>query len=482
MFNGNMKRLMSTGAAVLSLTMLAACSDNSAKSEPGTSSSNKPSASEAEVYANGLPKNEKVTLKYGFFQGGLGREAADYAIKTFQQKYPNVTIAITASPDMPNILSTKISANNTNDMFDFFNRKPAGDIVALARSGKLEVLDDIWERELPDLPGKKVKEKLLDGMLDSIELIDGKTYEVPTISSFSGLFFNKQLFEKHGWNQNPKTWTEFVQLLETIKQAGVTPITFPGQYPTYYDNAFGHSKLYELAEMNGNLDKFTKDHENFIDEYSSPEMKKLFSRIAELGKKGYFSEGLPALNHTQSQMLVIQGEAAMVSTGSHVENEMKESTPKGFEWGYMAVPMVDSPSQRVWVKTGVTGGMFVWADKPDLNKKWAKEFILWNMTLENQQFTAETGGLPIRKDLVEDSARLAKVQTSLKSVLNHVAENNLRPVKVKRNISLSDPSYKQATKIFEENIPKIFIGKQDPTPILEQADKLMKKALEAQKK
>lgn len=341
-------------------------------------------------------------------------------------------------------------------------------------------MDDIWDSELPDMPGTKVRDMVLDGLLDSVEQIDEKTYEIPTISSFSGLFFNKKLFEENGWNQNPKTWTEFVELLETIKQDGITPITFPGQYPVYYDNAFGHAKQYEIAEMNGNLDVFTENHANFINEYSSPEIKEVFARIAELGEKGYFSEGLPALNHTQSQMLVIQGEAAMVSTGSHVENEMKESTPEDFEWGYMVVPMVDSPSQTVWVKTGVTGGMFVWADKPELNKQWAKEFILWSMTIENQQFTAELGGLPIRKDLIEDPARLEKVQSSLQSVLKYVAENNLRPIKVKRNVSLSDPSYNQATKVFEENIPKIFIGKQDPAPILEQADKLMNKALEAQ--
>lgn len=124
MLKGKMKCLMGVGLAVLlSLTMLAACSGVGGKetanpSAPPDKSDNSGTDTGEEVYENGLPKNEKVTLKYGFFQGGLGRDHADHAIKTFEEKYPNVKIEITASPDIPSILSTKIAANNADDMFD----------------------------------------------------------------------------------------------------------------------------------------------------------------------------------------------------------------------------------------------------------------------------------------------------------------------------------------------------------------------------
>ncbi|WP_068775102.1 ABC transporter substrate-binding protein [Paenibacillus sp. FJAT-26967] len=440
--------------------------------------------SSAEVYENGLPKDQQVTLKYGFFQGGLGREYMDYAIKTFTEKYPNVKIDMTASPDIANILSTKMSAGKDDDMFDLFNREPSGGIVALAKAGKLEPLDDLWERKLPDLPDKTVKDSLMDGFFESANRVDGKTYEISTSGSFGGLFFNKKLFEKNGWNQNPKTWGEFNSLLADIKSDGVIPVTFPGVYPNYFDWAFGTSKLFELADAKGTFDAFNKNYQNYtLPEYLSPESIERWNRIYELGKKGYFPEGLPALTHTQSQMQVIQGEAAMVSTGSHVENEMKKSAPADFEWGYMAVPFVEKSDQTIWVRSGTTNGNFIWAGKPDLNKKWAREFILWQMTLDVQQFTAEkAGALPLRKDLVENPERAEKLQSSARAVLKYIKENKARAYKASRSVSISDPSYKQATKLIDEATTKIFLGKQDPLPVLQQAEELLKKSLDKMKK
>jgi len=477
---------------VFILSLLAACAGGGTTSEPpkpanqpsqpaNPSSSGKTEAPapEEDVYPeNGLPKKEKVTLKYGFFVGGYGRDVADLAIKTFTEKYPNVTIEITASSDLPTILSTKISANDDNDMFDMFNRKPSGDIVALVEAGKLEPLEDMWERTLPDAPDKKLKDMVFSGVYSGANRINGIMYEIPTVSTYSGLFFNKKLFEEKGWNQNPKTWNEFLDLLEDIKSDGITPMVFPGMYPSYHDNAFGNTKMYELADMKGQFDTFHENFQAYKNEYSSPEAKELWTRVYELGQKGYFYEGMPALNHTQSQMLVIQGQVAMVSTGSHVENEMKDSTPEGFEWGFMAVPFRESTDQNLWVKNSISNGHYIWAAKPELNKAWAKEFIMWQMSMEIQSASAEQGALPVRNDLISDPARADKLYTSHKNILRYLEENKALTIRPNRSVSISDPLFSQATKTFEEAIPKIFIGKQDPQPILEEADKLMVQVLQ----
>lgn len=490
MFNGKMRRFMSTGvAAALSLAMLAGCGGNSGKNEASPSTtpagSDKPGVSaEVEVYENGLPKNEEVTLKVGFFVGGYGREWFDYAVESFTAKYPNVKVDITASADMKTILSTKISAGNDNDMFDLFNTDPAGGIVGLAEAGKLEPMDDIWEYPLPDVPDKKVKDLMMPGMYESTQLINGKRYEFTTASSFGGLFFNKKLFEEHGWNQNPNTWDEFKALLADIKADGIAPITFPGIHPSYHNWAFGTAKNFELADINGHVDEFIENYRTYgLPQYTNPETVETWQRIYELGKLGYFAEGLPALNHTQSQMQVIQGQAAMVSTGTHVENEMKEATPEDFDWGFMAVPFRDNTNQTLWIRSGTSNFNYIWAAKPELNKKWAKELITWMVTLENQQFAAEkAGALPMRKDLTEDPARTANLSSSAQSVLKYIADNNAQTYKASRSISISDPNLAQAEKLLNENIVKFAMGMQDPKPILEQAEELLKKAVEAEKK
>lgn len=477
-------------STVMIFSLLAACSGNNSNNQGSTGtqtpagSENPGNTAEEEVYENGLPKNVEVTLKVGQQVGGYGREGFDRMVDSFTKLYPNVKFDVTASSDMKTILSTKISAGNDNDMFDLFNTAPAGGIVSLAEAGKLEPMDDIWDYKLKDVPDKTVKDLSMAGMYESTQLIQGKRYEFAVHTSFGGLFFNKKLFEKHGWNQNPKTWEEFKQLLADIKADGIYPITFPGMYPSYHNWAFGTAKNFELADINGNVDEFIENYRTYgLPQYTNPETVETWTRMYELGQQGYFAEGLPALNHTQSQMQVIQGQAAMVSTGTHVENEMKEATTEDFEWGYMAVPFRDSEDQKLWIRSGTTGFNYIWAAKPDLNKKWAKEFIVWQLTLDNQQDAAENvGALPMRKDLIDDPSRSAKLMSSTKAVLGYIAENDAHTYKASRSISISDPNLAQAEKLMDENIVKFALGKQDPKPILEQAEELLKKAVEAENK
>lgn len=486
------KKLLAIGlTTMMTFTLLAACSGNNSKNNSHTNTGGTGIAApaggtptEAAVYENGLPKDEKVTLKVGFFVGGYGRDWFDYAVESFTAKYPNVTIDINASADMKTILSTKISAADDKDMFDLFNTAPSGGVVSLAEAGKLEPLDDIWDYKLPDAPDKTVKDLMMPGMYESTTMIGGKRYEFTTASSFGGLFFNKKLFEEHGWNQNPRTWDEFKALLADIKADGIIPITFPGTHPSYHNWAFGTAKNFELADINGHVDEFIENYKVYgLPQYTNPETVETWTRFYELGQQGYFAEGLPALNHTQSQMQVIQGQAAMVSTGTHVENEMKEATPADFNWSYMAVPLRDNTDQKLWIRSGTTNFNYIWAGKPELNKKWAKELIVWLVTLENQQFAAEkSGALPMRKDLAEDPAKMASLSSSAQSVLKYIADNDAHTYKASRSISISDPNLAQAEKLMDENIVKFALGKQDPKPILEQAEELLKKALEAEKK
>ncbi|GAA3401208.1 extracellular solute-binding protein [Paenibacillus hodogayensis] len=467
--------------ASLSLVGCSGKNDGSPSASP-LPANNSPAA-ETKVYAeNGLPQDEKVTLKVGFFEGGMGREYFDYAMDTFKKKFPNVNFAVTYSPEMTKIITTKVSANNDNDMFDMFST--ATDALSLVKAGKLEPQDDVWDRKAYDGNGKTLKELSLDGQFASAPRFLGKTYAVPIVSSGGGLFFDKALFEEHGWNQNPKTWKEFVALCESIKAKGIIPITYPGKFPGYVTNGFGDYKLFELANLKGNLKTVEDSFRNYTQSlYMSPESVELWNRIYELGKKGFFPEGVAALNHTQSQMQVLQRKAALVSTGVWVQNEMKESTPQNFKWGFMSVPMGDSPDDTIWVRNTTSEGFFIWAAKPELTKKWAKEFSAWLWNLDIQGAIAETGGqLPIRKDFTDDQTRAGKLQDAPRALLEYMKRNKVHIESEFRATNLTDPAAAQAKKVMQDATSEIAAGKQDPLPKLQEADQLLKKAIEAQTK
>lgn len=492
------KKILFVFVTCLALSMaLIGCSSNSKDGEvkettggektPTSTPSDTAAPPESAVYEeNGLPKDEKVVLKVGFFEAGMGREWFDYAMDTFKEKFPNVSFEVTYSPKIGDLTATKIAANNDDDMFDLFSAVLPGGSAAqipLAESGKIESQEDLWDRKAYDGNGKTIKELAIDGEFEGAPRILGKTYALPNSGTTAGLFFNKKLFEENGWNQNPKTWAEFVELGEAIKAAGIIPISTPGQVPDYINHAFGVWKRFELAEINDRTNAFEADFREFRNEYSSPEAVEVWKRVYELGQKGFFPDGLAALNHTQSQMQVLQGKAAMVSTGAWVQNEMKDSTPADFTWGFMAVPMGDDPESTKHIRGSISNGFFIWSAKPELNKQWAKEFSVWLWNLDVQTVIADKGGqLSVRKDFADDPARADKIQEASKAVAEYIKNNNVKMESGFRNTTLADPSYAQALKMINEATSQIASGKQDPLPILEEAQKLIDKAIAAEQK
>ncbi|RAV18986.1 extracellular solute-binding protein [Paenibacillus contaminans] len=479
---------------LISLTLalaVTACggTSNENKGEPAKSASPSPASKQAAVYPeNGLPKDEKVTLKFGFFEGGSGREWFDYAMETFKKKFPNVSFEVVYSPKIGDLVNTKIAANNDDDMFDMFNGPPAGfndTAVNLIKEGRLESQEDLWDRKTYDGSGKTLKELALEGQYKGAARILDKTYALPMNGTGTGLFFNKKLFEQNGWNQNPRTWDEFLKLCEDIKAKGVIPITYPGTVIGYLDYAFtGPWKLFELAEISGNLKTIESNYRNLeLPFYTSPEYIDMYNRMYELGKRGYFSPGAAGLNHTQSQMQVLQGKAAMVTTGVWVSNEMKDSMPKDFEWGFMVVPYGDKPDSTKWMRVSAGGGAYIWGKKPELNRKWAKEFNVWLWNLDVQQAFAEKGGqLPIRSDYMDDQARAEKLQDAPRAMLQYMKTNKVMGETGSFAVTLSAPERAQADKLLNDNRGLIAEGKKDPKDVLQEVELFMKKAIDSKKK
>lgn len=48
-------------------------------------------------------------------------------------------------------------------------------------------------------------------------------YAMPYVANAAGILYNREMFNEHGW-QIPKTWTEFIDLCETIKSEGIQPL------------------------------------------------------------------------------------------------------------------------------------------------------------------------------------------------------------------------------------------------------------------
>ncbi|MFA6309158.1 MAG: extracellular solute-binding protein [Clostridia bacterium] len=428
------------------------------------------------LYSNGLPKYRNVNLKLAFFKAGAGDSWMRYAISTFQKKFPNVKIKITSDPSIDLAIGTKISAGNNADMFDMFS---SARLVweDYADNNKLLRLDDIWDRAPYDRSGKALKNIVYPGAYKyQMYKRLGHVYSVPYCLDYTGLFFQKEYFTSKKWNQAPKTYAEFTALCEKIKAAGVAPITF------YKNYLYGlvKPKEFELAAQNKNT-KFDYNFRRYIGkQYTSPEAIEVYTKLYEMGQKGYFNSGSGTITHTISQMQIIQHKSAMVASGSWIQNEMKNSVPKGFTWGFMAMPFVSSTTYKPYVQQASEDSQFIWKGKPLLNQKWSKEFVLWMQNLSIQDQMVKYGGLiSIRTDYDDTAARRANIKGVVKQIVGLVNTGKVVPVEIGSHAAvLKDPQglSTSAYTNLDDVRARIAIGKVKPLPVLEKSQKYLEEA------
>ncbi|WP_214629390.1 extracellular solute-binding protein [Paenibacillus agaridevorans] len=482
----NKKMTWSSLALILCMVLFAAGCSNAADTKEGASNlapgsttpaTGEQSSEEADNYENGLPKNEEVTLKVGLLESGYGREWFDYAVKLFTEKYPNVKFDITASPKIGDLVSTKAAAGNDDDMFDLFYSDTWTEYV---NANKLEPVTGIFEMSPDDAPGQKLNDLIVPGFNDPEKYYKDNAWVFPIANYIGGMFFDQKLFDENGWNKSPKTYDEFIQLCEAIKSKGIDPIVYAGLY-NYAQFAFD-TKIFEIAEENEN-NQFRNDFEYFNGpQNTSPENIEVYKRLYDMGKKGYISKKSVGMNHTQSQMLVLQHKAAMVPSGDWIENEMKESAPDDFQWGYMAVPFTNNPDGPIYMNNGLSYSFEIWAAKPELNKKWAKQFLLSLMSNEVQQELVEKGGaLPLRKDYLDVPTRADNMKPLQKSIATYMKENQVVLELKNRKIELTHPDYAASLKVIVDNMALVLTGQEQPEPFLQDAEKLLQNAVKNDK-
>lgn len=372
---------------------------------------------------NGLSKDTKVTIKAIYPVTGYGREYFDYAVKTFEERFTNVKINVRyldGGTSYQNVMQSLIRSGNEEEMYDWIYSLPNNNLKEMIRTDKLEVQDDLWGRQLYDKPNLKVK----DGTLadERAIFIDGHLYGFSHGTTVYGLFYNEKMFNENGWNKHPKDWKEFVQLCQQIKANGVYPMVMAGKYPYYFDYGWGAIP----HEVGG--DKYYEARYNYEpDLYKSKPMVTMLERMEEFAKKGYFHPGTVSFDHTQSQMEFLQGTAAMITNATWIANEMRDVTPEGFKWGFMAFPGNDLGQEKVLLVHDSTTGL-IWRNKSDLVKKWAKEFNLWLVNLDVQLKFAQSGGMPTRKDFKEEHKELKGVSPSVISVFEYIDQEDVRLV------------------------------------------------------
>ena len=367
--------------ALLAMTgaVLQGCGGNDNGNGNAAPSSSAPASASSSpgAPASESPSEEAVTLKVW---GDLGNQAVlEEPFKkinaAFAAKYPNIKIEYDFAQNDQS-LNVALQANELPDLFWVQGDKTSkmGEMV------KNGFLLDLTPYNL-DLSRYSDSEK-------AYCTIDGKIYcSLPSFFDTNVVYYNKDLYEQNGLKA-PSTWDEFVQGLETLKAAGVTPITLAGK--SEWDRAwpiFAFAPAFSNAAL-----KAAQTGEGKLTDPSVAEMLQAFRDFVD---KGYFGKDFLAQDYAAAQFAFTNSKAAAIIDGTWANSTYVES---GMNLGRFSIP--NKEGKKV-VQSSYSNFMTYAISSKSAHPDQAIKYIEFLNSLEAQQILEDAVGLvPTIKDIV----------------------------------------------------------------------------------
>lgn len=168
------------------------------------------------------------------------------------------------------------------------------------------------------------------GLIQACRDVAGGTLKsIPYQPNVFAFFYNQNLFDQARIKETPKTWDEFLDVCQKLKDAGITPMTMDDAYATCVIG-------YHLGRYVGEEGVKKIVTEGLWDD---PAVLQMAKDIEELASKGYFSENVGKNVWPNGQNVELAGgQVAMYLNGSWLPNEVKATAGPDFKWGCFAYP------------------------------------------------------------------------------------------------------------------------------------------------
>jgi raffinose/stachyose/melibiose transport system substrate-binding protein len=195
------------------------------------------------------------------------------------------------------------------------------------------------------------------------------------------MFYNKALFAQAGLDPEapPTTWDEFLAAVDTLKAAGITPISL-GEG----DKWPGHFWWVYLAIRLGGEEAFLKAYSregSFADET----FVQAGEYLNQLIEKNPFPEGFLAMTYGDQETVMGNGEAAMELMGQWSPDVQRSNSESGEgigdDLGWFPFPVVEGGAGNPTDVLGGGDGFAVGVNAPDE----AVEFLRFITSEENQR-------------------------------------------------------------------------------------------------
>lgn len=317
-------------------------------------------------------------------------------VDSFNEQNPDIKITLNAPADAGTVLKTRMTKDDLPD------------ILAYGGDNRYTELTDVGV--LVDLSDEDFIKTINPSYMNMLYQInadrDEKAYGAPFATNASGVIYNVDLFKEAGV-EVPATWDEFMEVCETLKNAGIQPFefTFKDGWTTLLSwNAMAadlQPENFLFDRMDGKT-TFTGTHEEVLEKYL---------QVIQYGQADYMGTSYDDGNRNFAN-----GSAAMLINGSWTVPELKKTNPD-INLDMFAYPTTNDEAKNL-TASGIDVLLAVTTQCK--NPEAAKKFVSFMLQPENsQQYMEEQFAFsPVEGVMQEDEsvASLAKNITDGKVV------------------------------------------------------------------
>ncbi|MEF2967640.1 ABC transporter substrate-binding protein [Paenibacillus sp. M1] len=343
----NKKRSLVLLSVLLVMSMLlAACGGN--KANTGTAENGA---------GNAANSGEVKTVKIFQFKTEIVEGLNELKVE-FEKEYPNIKLDIQTvggGADYAAALKTKFASGDAPDIF--------------SNGGFAEL--DMWQDKIEDLSDQPWVKDLVPLAAEPMTK-DGKVYGMPMNLEGIGYVYNKDLFEKAGITETPKTITELEEAAKKLQAIGVTP--FGNAYQEWW--LLGNQGISTAFARQDNVDEFIKGLNEGTASIVGNQQFENWSNLLKLTVQ--YGQKNPLTTDANTHLaLFANGEVAMMQEGNWAQTLVDNITPD-MNIGMFPMPIDDDAEKNDKLTVGIPANLVV--NKESASKEEAKTFLNWLVT------------------------------------------------------------------------------------------------------
>ena len=275
---------------------------------------------------------------------------------------------------------------------------------------------------------------------------DGKIYASSVEGSVVGYFYNKDLFAKAGITAPATTWDEFFKQCDTLKAAGITPLSMDTA-----DSAWVTQLMWGamVATSNESGLEFMKTMNP--SDYNTPEMIAAVENIQKMLKE-YTTLDAIGGKYENAANNFLSGQTAMIANGPWMIGDFSDTTkaPEGFadKVGAAVYPgnfVYDAPIQGYFVTK---------QDDPKVQEA-AIAMVKFFTSAHAQQLGLEMQGMVPASDTVKVTDSAAEKYPLLGDFLGQAANASVR------SDNMQATMYSNLLDVVSQNLPLLYSGELD---------------------